>query len=104
MHLERLEHQAHSGASSFALGILLGAAVGAILGLAFAPRAGHETRRQVQESAERLRRKATATYDGASHSLSDVVSRTRDAFAAGREALHSARASSGRAAVDVSVS
>ena len=50
-----------SGQARFLLGVICGAAVGAALGVMFAPRAGAETRRQLAESGGRLRETANRT-------------------------------------------
>ncbi len=50
------------GQGRFLAGVLCGAAVGAALGVMFAPRAGAETRRQLAESSGRLRETANRTY------------------------------------------
>jgi gas vesicle protein len=81
----------------FVLGLLCGAAVGAALGLMFAPKPGVETRRQVAESADRLKRRASALYGEASDTVGDVMSRSREAWAAGRDAFQGARPGNGQA-------
>jgi gas vesicle protein len=54
---------AATGAGLFVAGAACGLAIGAALGLLFAPKPGHELRQQMSESAERMKRKATEVYD-----------------------------------------
>jgi len=70
----------------FLAGVLCGAAVGAALGVMFAPRAGAETRRQLAESSNRLRETANRTYSQASEGVNQIVSRGREAVDKGRAA------------------
>src|SRR4051812_18178383 len=56
-------NQASGG--GFVSGLLFGAAVGAALGVIFAPRAGTDTRRQIAESGKNLREGAMRTYEQA---------------------------------------
>jgi gas vesicle protein len=71
--------------------VVIGAAVGATLGLIFAPRPGRDTRRLISESGERVRQQASNAYQQASSGVNDIVSRGRAAVARGREAFVSAR-------------
>ena len=73
------------------VGVLFGAAVGATLGLIFAPRSGHETRRRLSESGERLRQNANDTYQRAATTVGDVVDSGRAAVARSRDAFVRAR-------------
>jgi gas vesicle protein len=82
-----------SGAAMFVVGMFCGAAVGAAIALAWAPKSGSEFRRDVADSAERLRRKANDAYSSASDLASEVVSRGRRAWDAGRDAYQSAKPS-----------
>lgn len=92
---------------------LLGAAVGAVAGLLFAPRSGEETRREIEEGADRIRQDAERklsdlrqeveqAYDrvreemeeGLATARSEVEGRRRqagEAVRAGREAAREAR-------------
>jgi gas vesicle protein len=78
------------------------AAIGAAIGMMFAPKPGAETRQQLAdqtdrfrrratEQADRLRRRATDAYNDASQTINDVVSRGREALDVGREAFQRAR-------------
>jgi gas vesicle protein len=89
----------------FFYGLMFGAALGAAAGLLLAPRPGAELRHEMSNSARRLRRKAGEVYDEASQAVTDVAARSRRAFEAGREALQSARPSSGQTSpIDAPVS
>jgi len=86
-----------STTSSFLMGLLCGAALGAAAGLLLAPKTGTEMRRQVVDSAGQWRRKATAAYDTASSSINDVVARGREAIQVGKEAFQRTRPGNGPA-------
>ena len=60
---------------SFAVGLLCGAAVGAALGVLFAPQTGAATRRDLKQSAERLSRRAMKLYDNASETMEQLADR-----------------------------
>lgn len=66
--------------AAVAVGVLCGIALGAALGVMFAPTPGHATRRKMADRVNRARRQASST-------MSDVASRGRRAFKAGREAF-----------------
>ena len=87
----RANEGGYSSMNAFACGLLCGAAVGAALALLYAPKPGVETRRQVSDSARRLKRRASAAYEDASHAVSDVMAKSRRAFEKGREAFQTAR-------------
>jgi len=63
---------------SFAVGLLCGAAVGAALGVLFAPQGGAATRRDLKKSAERLSRRAMKLYDNASETMEQLAERGAD--------------------------
>jgi gas vesicle protein len=77
----------------FMFGLLCGAAVGAAIGLLFAPKSGAELRTQLADSADKLRRRAGEKYDQASQAVNEAVDRGRDAVRRGREKFDEARAS-----------
>jgi gas vesicle protein len=77
----------------FMFGLLCGAAVGAAIGLLFAPKSGAELRGQLADSADKLRRRAGEKYDQASQVVNEAVDRGRDAVRRGREKFDEARAS-----------
>jgi len=96
------EVEQESGGSGFIFGMLCGAAIGAAIGLMFAPRAGAETRAQLadkterlrrnaMEQADRLRQRAGDMYGTASEAINDAVSRGREALDVGREAFQRSR-------------
>jgi gas vesicle protein len=79
---------------SFINGVLLGSAIGTVVGLLAAPRSGKETRRILQKSAEALPELAedlTSTLNLHAHHLShqavqrwdETLTRLQDAIAAG---------------------
>ena len=55
--------------SGFVVGLLCGAAVGATLGLLFAPKTGTELRRDIADGAGKLRRRAEEAYGKASDAI-----------------------------------
>lgn len=79
--------QGKSGAGFF-FGLMLGLAVGATLGILFAPQAGEETRSQLSESSVDLRRFGRSGYQSVADMLRE---RYGDAFAQGREAYTRAK-------------
>ena len=72
---------AESRGSGFMMGLLCGAAVGAALGLMYAPKSGTELRRTLTGSADQFRKKASKAYD----QVSDAVSKGRETFDDARE-------------------
>jgi gas vesicle protein len=75
--------------SGFVMGLLCGAALGAALGLLFAPKRGSELRTQLYDSTERLRRRASEVaneaYSQASGTVDDLVDKGRSAIRRGRQ-------------------
>lgn len=82
-----------TGSGGFLIGLLCGTALGAAIGLMFAPKAGSEFRQRLYESTGDIRRKAYETYDQASEQVNNVVTKSRQAVERGREAFDSARQS-----------
>src|SRR5688572_15998799 len=82
------------GGGGFLIGLLCGTALGAAIGLMFAPKAGSEFRQRLYESTGDIRRKAHETYDQASDQVNNMVAKGRQAVDRGREAFESARQSS----------
>jgi gas vesicle protein len=66
--------------SGFALGLLCGVAVGAALGMLFAPYDGRELRNKIGEQARRAGTQGREAYDSARRAVNDAVSAGRDAF------------------------
>jgi len=82
---------------SFVGGLLLGSAVGTVVGLLIAPRSGRETRKLLQKSAEALPElaedlsatvqcRADQLSESAGRSWDDTLFRLKEAIAAGLEA------------------
>lgn len=84
-------YEEETGGGGFLIGLLCGTALGAAIGLMFAPRAGSELRQRLYDSTGDIRRKAYETYGQASEQVNDMVSKGRDAVDRGREAFESAR-------------
>ena len=66
--------------SGFMVGLLFGAAVGAAMGLLFAPKSGRQMRRDLTKTARLARRRATDMYDDASDGFQSMVDSGREAF------------------------
>jgi gas vesicle protein len=79
------------GGGGFLIGLLCGTAIGAAVGLMFAPRSGSELRRTLYDSTGDLRHKAYEAYGQASEQVNTIVSKGRQAMDKGREAFDSAR-------------
>jgi gas vesicle protein len=73
---DRIERE--DGGGSFLMGLLAGTVLGAGLGMLFAPKAGAETRRQLQEQATRLRSTANDTYNQASEKLNQTYNQATE--------------------------
>lgn len=84
-------HATHASNGRFLIGLLAGAAVGAAVSLMFAPKSGSEFRRQLSTKTDRWRQKAAETYGQASDTVTDILSKGRQAAERGREAFQSAR-------------
>jgi gas vesicle protein len=88
-------YEEESGGGGFVLGLLCGAALGAAIGLMFAPKAGSELRHTLYESTGDLRRKASDAYGQASQQVNDAMEKGRQAVERGREAFDNARQAAG---------
>jgi gas vesicle protein len=84
-----------SGNMAFVAGLCAGVAIGAGLGLLFAPRAGAELRGRLADHASTASRKVSETMDAVADAGRDAYSRARDVAATAGEEL-------GRMAQDVS--
>lgn len=86
-------YEEEAGGGGFLIGLLCGTALGAAIGLMFAPKAGSEFRQRLYESTGDIRRKAYETYDQASEQVNNMVTKGRQAVDRGREAFDNARQS-----------
>lgn len=96
-------YEEETGGGGFLLGLLCGTALGAAVGLMFAPRAGSELRQSLYDSTGDIRRKAYDAYGQASEQVNNIVTKGRQAVDRGREAFDNARQSaSGQPATSAS--
>ena len=86
-------YEEESGGGGFVFGLLCGAALGAAVGLMFAPKAGSELRQTLYDSTGDIRKKATDAYGQATQTVNDYVAKGRDAVERGRQAYDTARES-----------
>ena len=86
-------YEEESGGGGFILGLLCGTALGAAIGLMFAPKAGSEFRQRLYEQTGDIRQKAYDTYGQATEQVNNIVSKGRQAVDRGREAFETARQS-----------
>ena len=84
-------YEEETGGGGFLIGLLCGTALGAAIGLMFAPRTGSEIRQTLYESTGDIRRKAYDAYGQATEQVNTIVSKGRQAVDRGREAFDSAR-------------
>ena len=71
----------NSNGTGFAIGLFCGAAIGAVVGVLFAPKAGTATRRDLARSADGLRLRGMDLYDSGletAANVSDTVSDLAD--------------------------
>ena len=73
------DNQAQTG-YGFAVGMLCGVAVGAALGLLFAPTGGRELRGKIGDKARWIGDKSRDLYDTASRTVTDVAAAGKDAY------------------------
>jgi gas vesicle protein len=69
-----------NGGGSFMIGLITGTAIGAGLGLLFAPKSGAELRSQLSARAGDLADTAADAYQQAAESASDLADRGREMF------------------------
>ena len=86
-------YEDESGGGGFLIGLLCGTALGAAIGMMFAPKAGSEMRQTLYDSTTDIRRRASEKYDQATEQVNNIVSKGRQAVDRGREAFDSARQS-----------
>jgi len=81
----------------FLVGLLAGAALGAGLGLLFAPKKGRELRGQLADSASSIGRVASDRYHKVAGAVSAIADRGRDV---GRDVMARAKGAADRGAVN----
>jgi gas vesicle protein len=84
-------YEDESSGGGFILGLLCGTALGAAIGLMFAPKTGSEIRQTLYDSTGDIRRKAHDAYGQATEQVNAAVSKGREAVERGREAFEAAR-------------
>ncbi len=84
-------YEEESGGGGFLIGLLCGTAIGAAVGLMFAPRAGSELRKTLYDSTGDIRQKAYDAYGQATEQVNTYVAKGRQAVEKGREAFDNAR-------------
>jgi len=89
--MQDFDSRYNQSGGGFVTGLLFGAAVGAALGVIFAPRAGSDTRRQIAESGKTLREGALRTYEQARDGANTAASKARSAYDRGRDAFDRTR-------------
>jgi gas vesicle protein len=86
-------YEEESGGGGFLIGLLCGTALGAAVGMMFAPKAGSELRQTLYESTGDIRKKAYDAYGQATEQVNSYVAKGKQAVDRGREAFDSARQS-----------
>ena len=69
-----------NGSGGFLIGLVCGGAIGGVLGVLFAPRAGAATRRLLARSADGARLQAMDLYDQAVEAVGDATDASVKAF------------------------
>ena len=84
-------YEEESGGGGFLIGLLCGTALGAAVGLMFAPKAGSELRQTLYESTGDIRQKAYDAYGQATEQVNTYVAKGKQAVERGREAVERGR-------------
>ena len=69
-----------SGGGAFLMGLIAGAVLGAGIGMLLAPKAGSELRKDLGDTASRLRDRAAEGYTAASSRVADASSRVAEMY------------------------
>jgi gas vesicle protein len=86
-------YEEESGGGGFLIGLLCGTALGAAVGLMFAPKAGSELRQTLYDQTGDIRQKAYDAYGQATEQVNTYVAKGKQAVERGREAFDNARQS-----------
>ena len=78
----------HVGTGSFALGVVIGAAIGAGLALLLAPRSGRELRGDLASRARKARESAADGYRQGRERVEHLVDKGREAYDKARGVAH----------------
>jgi gas vesicle protein len=71
----------HDSGKSFAIGFLVGAALGAAIGILYAPHSGRETRAMIREKAEHAKERAEAVIEEAKEKAKVIIADAKGAAA-----------------------
>ncbi len=83
-----------NGTGKFLGGLLIGGAIGTVIGILFAPRSGKETRRMLKESVSNipeLSELAENVQQQTQRTIEEAVQRLQEAIAVGQEASRKLR-------------
>ena len=65
-------------AASFGIGLLLGAIIGGVIGILYAPHSGRITRGLIEERVHEARHEATDIIEGAKDKAEEIVKKARE--------------------------
>jgi len=91
--MHRTDHNMSNdhGQHQFAVGVLCGAAVGAVVGLLLAPKSGAELRSDLTGTARRFRKTVDDGYYQATEMVDHIIEEGRDAVRQGKDAFDRTR-------------
>ena len=76
-----------SKSASFLGGVVIGAVVGAVTGILFAPATGEDTRKKIGDTARDLKGRGEDLLEGAKDNTEAMIAKTLDAIDSGFEKL-----------------
>ena len=79
--------QDRDNGSSFMSGVVLGAMIGAALGVLYAPAKGEETRKKLKDTSEKYVEKGQEVYDEVREKLTPMLNDLKDASEPTRQAM-----------------